>query len=61
MKDIIRIAAVAFVFTMAGCSVSNAEVAQVSAATPLEPAISVFGEMHAAIPAGKTEKFFEYN
>jgi uncharacterized lipoprotein len=61
MKNIIRVALVAVVFTTAGCSVSNAEVAQVSAAAPSEPAISLFAEMHAAIPAGKTDKFFDYN
>jgi hypothetical protein len=61
MKNIIRVAVVAVVFTTAGCSVSNAEVAQVGAAAPSEPAVTVFAEMHAAIPAGKPEKFFEYN
>jgi len=60
MKNIIRVAVVAVLFTTAGC-ISNADVAQVSAAAPSEPAISVFGEMHAAIPAGKTDKSFEYN
>lgn len=60
MKNIIRVAVVAVVFTTAGC-ISSADVAQVSAAAPSEQAISVFGEMHAAIPASKTDKFFEYN
>jgi hypothetical protein len=60
MKSIIRVAVVAVVFGTAGCVVSNADVAQVSAPAPAE-SHSVFGEMHAAIPASKTDTAFEYN
>jgi len=60
MKSIIRVAVVAVVFGAAGCVVNNADVAQVSAAAPAE-SNTVFGEMHAAIPAGKIDTAFEYN
>ena len=61
MKNIIRVAVVAVVFTTAGC-ISNADVAQVSAAAPSEPTVSIYGDMHAAIPAGKASgNVFEYN
>jgi hypothetical protein len=60
MKSIIRVAVVAVAFTTTGC-ISKADVAQVSAAAPVET-IAVFSEMHAAIPASKTNKnVFEYN
>ena len=61
MKSIIRVAVVAVVFGAAGCVVSNADVAQVSAAAPVE-STSLFGDMHAAIPASKVNgNVFEYN
>ncbi|HTG95929.1 MAG TPA: hypothetical protein VL982_00635 [Burkholderiales bacterium] len=61
MKNVIRVAVVAVLFTTAGC-ISNADVAQVSAAAPSEPTVSIYGDMHAAIPAGKASgNVFEYN
>jgi outer membrane murein-binding lipoprotein Lpp len=60
MKNIIRVAVVAVAFTSAGC-ISNADVAQVSAAAPAEVTL-VYGDMHAAIPASKANgNVFEYN
>ena len=60
MKSIVRIAVLAVAFTSAGC-ISNAEVAQVSAAAPAESTL-IYGEMHAAIPASKANgNVFEYN
>ena len=60
MKSIVRIAVLAVAFTSAGC-ISNADVAQVSAAAPADVTL-VYGEMHAAIPASKgTGNVFEYN
>ena len=59
MKSIISVAVVAVI--TAGCVVSNADVAQVSAAAPVESK-AVFSDMHAAIPASKvTGNVFEYN
>ena len=60
MKSIVRVAVLVVAFTAAGC-VSNDEAVQVSAAAPAEAAVSLYSEMHAAIPAGKADKFFEYN
>jgi hypothetical protein len=59
MKSIVRVALLVVAFTAAGC-VSDAEVAQVSVAAAAEPAL-VYGDMHAAIPAGKDGNVFEYH
>ena len=59
MKSIISVAVVAVI--TAGCVVSNADVAQVSAVAPVESK-AVFSDMHAAIPASKVNgNVFEYN
>jgi hypothetical protein len=59
MKSIISVAVVAVI--TAGCVVNNADVAQVSAAAPVESK-AVFSDMHAAIPASKVNgNVFEYN
>ena len=61
MKSIVRVALVVVAFTAVGC-VSDADVAQVSAAAPAAESSLVFGDMHAAIPASKTDgRVFEYN
>ena len=59
MSKIIRLAALSVVF-VAGACVSSNEVAQHGAVSP-QYAL-VFGEMHAAIAAGKgSANVFEYN
>jgi hypothetical protein len=59
MKSIVRVAVVIVAFTAAGC-VSNAEVAQVGASAAADATL-IYGDMHAAIPAGKDGNVFEYN
>ena len=59
MKSIIRVAVVVVAFTAAGCD-RNAEVPQVGA-SPAADATLIYGDMHAAIPAGKDGNVFEYN
>jgi outer membrane murein-binding lipoprotein Lpp len=61
MSHLVRIAGLVAVFAAAGC-VSNAEeVAQTSSSVATE-ASSLYQEMHAAIPASRTQgNVFEYN
>ena len=59
MKSIVRAAVLVVAFATAGC-VSNAEVAQVSAAAA--ESTLIYGNMHAAIPFSKVNgNVFEYN
>jgi hypothetical protein len=59
MSKIIRVAALIVVF-VAGACVSSNEVAPLGAVSPQYPL--VFGDMHAAIAAGKgSGNVFEYN
>lgn len=60
MSHLVRIAVLVAGFAAAGC-VSNTEVAQTSTVAATE-AVSLWSDMHAAIPANRTnEKFFDYN
>ena len=58
MSHLVRITALVAVFAAAGC-VSNAEVAQTSSVAT--ESVSLYSEMHAAIPASRTQgNVFEY-
>ena len=58
MSHLVRITALVAALVAAGC-VSNAEVAQTS---PVVATESLWSEMHAAIPASRTnDNVFEYN